>query len=392
MTSISTPTQAVMPRGPSMRLAWGLAAVSTIAGVAGLIWRFTGGHVAANYGSYVPWGLWIATYVALIGASAGAFGFAAFVFTQRRIEHYRVAVLATLVSFGAFTAGLLNVWLDLGHPMRAWKLLTDTSISSVMGIMAWFYLVYGLILLVGLVGMRKGGVPTLVERFSWVAILFAFVFAGAEGSLFGVVGAQPLWESGLTPILFLAEAALFGLGLVAVAAAVFGLLESSSARMLGTGMLIAAGLVVGIEWAEFSTGLFAGVPAKAEALRTIIWGPYWWVFWLLHLGLGLIVPALILLRRRGDVMATGLAGGLVAGMAIASKLNLIIPAIAQEDIAGLSESFSGPGLGTTYFPSPMEWLVWLGTLGLAGLIVLGGHRWMSAHFTETSPTSLQETK
>jgi molybdopterin-containing oxidoreductase family membrane subunit len=73
-------------------------------------------------------------------------------------------------------------------------------------------------------------------------------------------------------------------------------------------------------------------------------------------------------------MLTGIAGGLIAAMGLATKLNLVLPALAQEELDGLAQAFTGPGLTFTYFPSLMEWLVWLGTLGLAGLIVLVGYR------------------
>jgi Ni/Fe-hydrogenase subunit HybB-like protein len=68
--------------------------------------------------------------VALIGASAGAFGFAAVIFTLRKTEYYGLARLAMLVAFGAFAAGMTNVWLDLGHPFRFWK-LTDADLVDV---------------------------------------------------------------------------------------------------------------------------------------------------------------------------------------------------------------------------------------------------------------------
>ena len=114
-------------------LAWIIAIACAAAGAYGLYLRFTAGHAAASYGSYVPWGLWIAAYVALIGASAGAFGFAAVVFTMRKTEYYGLARLAMLVALGAFVAGMVNVWLDLGHPFRFWKLLVETSWTSIMG-------------------------------------------------------------------------------------------------------------------------------------------------------------------------------------------------------------------------------------------------------------------
>jgi protein NrfD len=374
MTAISTPRPQTGGRTPLITAAWIVTAACLVAGAIGLVLRFTLGHAGADYGSYVPWGLWIAAYVALIGASAGAFAFAALIFFRRQTEDYHIARLAMLVAFGAFAAGMLNVWLDLGHPLRAWKLMTQTSFGSIMGWMSWFYVVYGIVLVVGLFLNRKGTVHPVVERFAWVAFLFAVVFAGAEGALFGVVGARELWESGMTPVLFLAEAALFGIGLVVAAAAVFGLLDPATARRLGAVLLVLIGIMLVLEWAEFSTGLLAGTPAKAEALRTILFGPFWWVFWFFHLLLGAVVPAVLLLFRRGSVVATGVAGALIAAMGIATKLNLVLPVLAQEELEGLAEAFTGPGLVFEYFPTVMEWLVWLGTLGLAGLIVLVGAR------------------
>jgi protein NrfD len=363
-----------------MPAAWGLTTAACLAGLVGVAWRFAEGHQAANYGSYVPWGLWIAAYIAFVGASAGAFAFAALIFLQRRVEHYRLAILAMLVALGAFAAGMANVWLDLGHPFRAWKLMTDTSFGSVMGLMSWLYLIYALVLLAGLWMVRHGTVPALMERWAWVAFLFAVVFAGAEGALFGVVGAQPTWESGLTPVLFLAEAALFGLGFVAAAAALFGFLDRTAARRMGAGLLVMLAVVVVIEWSEFTTGLTASVPAKEEALRAVISGEYWWVFWFLHVGLGIVVPAAILFLGRGRAVAVGAAGGLIALMAVTAKLNLVLPALVQEDVEGLAHAFHGPGLEYGYLPSTMEWLVTIGTAGLAALIVLVGRRVLTGAF------------
>lgn len=372
MTTLSTSIPESKQQNWLQGAAWVLALIAAVVGVYGLYLRFTLGHAAANYGSYVPWGLWIAAYIALIGASAGAFAFAAMVFTLRKTSFYRLARLAMLLAFGAFAAGMMNVWLDLGHPFRFWKLLLQTSWTSIMGWMSWFYVVYGLILVIGLFITRNGVIPKFMERFSWISFLFAIAFAGAEGALLGVVGARALWESGLTPILFLVEAGLFGSGLVAVGALIFGCLNEKSARTMGTVMLIFLGLLLLLEWAEYTTALYASVPSKANAILTILTGPYWWVFWFIHLGLGVVLPALMLLFGRGNAWLTGLAGGLIAAMGLASKLNLVLPALAQEELDGLAHAFTGPGLTFTYFPSFMEWLVWIGSLGIGGLIVLVG--------------------
>lgn len=355
-------------------LAWLLALVCSAIGVYGLYLRFAEGHAAAAYGSYVPWGLWIAAYVAFVGSSAGAFALAAAIFMMRQEKYYSIARLAILVALAAFAVGMTNVWLDLGHPFRAWKLLLQTSWNSIMGWMSWFYVLYGVILLLGLVVMLRGSIPAFVQRYAFLAFIFAVIFAGAEGALFGVVGARAVWESGLTPILFLAEAALFGVGLVLATAFIFNQLSSETAHRLGTVVLFFLGLVVVLEWAEYSTGLYAAVPAKSTTLMTILTGPFWWVFWILHIGLGIVVPGLLLLVGRKNVLWTAIAGALVASMGLATKLNLIVPALAQEELEGLAHAYTGPGLTFAYFPSLMEWLVWLGTLGMGGMIVLIGYQ------------------
>lgn len=354
-------------------VAWILALAAFGVGAYGLFLRFTEGHAAASYGSYVPWGLWIAAYVTYVGASAGAFALAAIILLLGQKQYYGLARVAMLVALGAFATGMLNVVLDLGHPLRAWKLYTQTSPTSIMGWMAWFYLLYGVLMLVGLWITRRGIVPPLMQRLAAVVFLFAVAFAGAEGALFGVVGARATWESGLTPVLFLVEGALFGLGLVAAVAYIFNQLTAESARWMGRAMLVLLGVVIVLEWAEYSTGLYASVPAKSSTLLTIIAGEYWWVFWIFHIALGIIVPGLLLLFGQYRLLPTAIAGALVAAMALASKLNLVIPALAQEELDGLTHAYTGPGLSYSYFPTTMEWLVWLFTLGVGALVVLIGY-------------------
>jgi protein NrfD len=147
---------------------------------------------------------------------------------------------------------------------------------------------------------------------------------------------------------------------VAAAAAIFGKLNTAAARTLGVVMLILLAVLIVLEWAEYSTGLYASVPAKSSAMMTILTGPYWWVFWGLHLGIGVVLPGLLLLFGRGNVLLTGLAGGLIAAMGLATKLNLVLPALAQEELEGLAHAFTGPGLNFHLLPIDD------GVAGLAG--------------------------
>ncbi len=349
-----------------------LAAIGFIAGLYGLYLRVVDGHQAANYGSYIPWGLWIAGYITLVGTSAGAVAVSAVIYGLRRKDLYPVASISMIVAFVAFVAGMFLVWVDLGHAERFWMLYFETSFNSVMGWMAWFYVIYGILLLIGLWLTRKGAVPALIERFAWLVFLFAIAFAAAEGALFGVIGAQALWESAFTPILFLVEGAAFGLGAVAAACYLLGLLTTDIAKRFGTVLLILLASIALLEFADVITGLYTATPAKTEVLQLIMFGHYWWAFWIFHILLGVIFPAILLLVARGNAIVTGIAGLLIAAMGLASKLNLVIPSLAQPALEGLAESFTGPGLTLTYLPSLGEWLVLIWAVSLAVLLFLLG--------------------
>ncbi|HEX7974013.1 MAG TPA: NrfD/PsrC family molybdoenzyme membrane anchor subunit [Anaerolineales bacterium] len=360
------------------KILWGLGGIAFLVGLLGLVQRISTGHLQAGYGTYVPWGLWVGLYTLLIGMSAGSFLLASLgiSFGIKRLE--QVVRPALLVALATFVGGMLAVWLDLGHPLRAWRLYFSTGTSSVMGWMAWFYAMYLVLLLVLVwkVVWKKQPVDGVVRTLAAVGAFLAILFGGAEGALFGVVGARDFWHSGLTPILFLAEGALSGIALVTFFAALLQLVEVDVVRVLGRtvlGLLLVAAL---LEWAEISIGYYASIPAYTKSLALVLSGPFWWVFWLLHVGLGVAVPLVLLVfagRVRWSVLV---AAGLVALTALSTKLNLVITAQAVPEFEELRTAYTGPGLSFNYFPTNLEWLLGVWIVGVVALVALAGYRFL----------------
>ncbi len=85
-------------------------------------------------------------------------------------------------------------------------------------------------------------------------------------------------------------------------------------------------------------------------------------------------PLLVLLLGKASRTSVGVAGAMIAVGLFGSKLNLVIPGLAVEELQGLERAFSGPGLSFTYFPTMMEWLVLLWVISLAMIIFLAGRR------------------
>jgi molybdopterin-containing oxidoreductase family membrane subunit len=391
-------------------LAWIVAVVAFGVGLIGLYQRLTVGHAAANYGSYVPWGLWVAAYIYFIGLSAGAFLLSALVYVFQIKLLEPIGKLALFTALVTLVGAMFSIWMDLGHPLRAWKLMLNTNFSSMMGWMAWLYTSYFVLLLVelwfamradlalcagepGFKGSlckfltfgRKDTSQTAVAKdmkilrvLGMIGVPLAVAFHGGVGALFGVVGARPFWNSGLTPIMFLIGALASGSALLTFVTAIWGPERGSESHRKLVVFLgqITLGLLLFdllLEWAEYSTQLYASIPAHTESMRLILFGPYWWVFWVVHLLIGAVIPILLLVFARHSVAAVATASALIAVTFLSVRLNIVIPALAVEELDGLAHAFSGPGLNFNYFPSQMEWLFFIWTVALAGLLFLIGY-------------------
>jgi protein NrfD len=386
-----------------------LGLIGLVAGSFGLWDRLANGHTNAAYGSYVPWGLWVAQYIYFIGLSAGAFLLSTlvYVFNIKRFE--RVGKLALFTALVTLLSAMFSIWMDLGHPGRAWKLLLQTNFGSIMGWMLWFYTAYLILLAVefwlairaDLVGWsernwlarfltfgRKDVSEAAVARdrkllriLGSIGVPLAIAFHGGVGALFGVVGARPYWNSGITPIMFLVGALLSGGALITVLTALFGPglgteEHRDSVLTLGKIVLGLLALDVLLEWAEYSVIYYASIPAHYEALRLVLFGDYWWSFWLIHVVAGVVIPAILLMVARKSVPLVAVACALIAFTFISVRLNIVIPALALSEIRGLEQAFTGPGLSFDYFPTLTEWLfaIWVVSFGI--LLFLAGIRWL----------------
>lgn len=346
--------------------------VATAVGAVGLWYRLEFGKAHLAFGSYIPWGLWVGLYIYLVGVSGGAFLVAFLhhglgVASLRRPSRYAVPI--ALVTLGA---GLSLVLLDLGQMGRFWYLFTRTSATSLLGWMVWVYTVYSLVLLAMLVALARESRRAL----KWLSLIgFALVvtFGGGEGALFGVLGSKPFWNSGILPIRFLFAAFLSGMGLVAFATVLFKRWQTdaedeAATRFLRLGLLGLLALNIVVEFAEISVTLYTGIPAVVEAYRLVMFGAYWWVFWIVQLGMGLVLPVLLLASPGGGRPARlGAAGLLIAIGYAGTKQNLVLPGLAIPEFRALPEAFVHPRLTVTYFPSATEWYLAIGVIGAAAL-------------------------
>lgn len=387
-------------------LFWAIGGVLLVVGLIGWYQQFTDGLEQSNLGSVVTWGMWVGVYIYLVGLSAGAFLISAlvYVFNVKRYEAIgRIALFAAVVTL---LMALLIVWADIGHMERAWHVFAYPNFQSPMTWMLFLYTAYFLLVVTELwLVLRRdlviGGQGTgakarfyrivsfgskndseesatrdgkIVRVLGTIGVPVAVLFHGGVGALFAVVAARPGWNSGLFPILFLISALTSGAALLVVVTAVF---QEGWRRhrdtIIGLGRLVLALLVVEVIFlaSEMLVAGYGTSEGHVKPLELIISGPYWWVFWIWQLGLGIVIPIVMLASAgRRDPRWVSFAGLLIAMGFIGVRLNIVIPSMATEEIEGIANAIDSTRITTDYFPASVEWLLAAGVFGI-GLLLFG---------------------
>lgn len=360
------------------RILYVVCGVAILFGSWGVYDRLTFGHENTAYGSYVVWGLWVAMYLFFAGVAAGAFMLA----TLDLLFHVdtfkgtgRVALWTALVSLGA---ALLSIWMDLGHMERIWKVYLQGNPDSVMWQMVWGYTLFGLLLLVSLILALRNPASKLLRALMIVGLPLSLFVSGAVGALLGVNASRPFWHVGLLPVQFPVFSLASGAAALLVGLGLFGAKDDPRrARQLWVLSLLTIGLQVVklyFLWADYSQSIYGNVPMNVAAVNQILYGPYWWAFWILQLLIGSLIPIVVLIQRK-FATHNGWAGWMgvlvLIGFAVA-RANIVFPALTVPELEALTRAFGGQRLTFEYFPSAMEWALTIGVTGLAGLAFLIG--------------------
>jgi protein NrfD len=358
-----------------------LCLVALAIGAVGVVEKFATGERLAGYGSYVPWGLWVALYFHAVGIAGGAFavgaiGYLAGVPGLR--EHFRLTIW---IAATALLIGIAAIWMDLGQQWRFYRILVDPNFGSMLAFNSWMYVFF--LASLGLLFLLSFNKPTpgaLNDRSGWLvplifpALLMAIAFPSQSGAVFGVVDAKPYWTASLLPMLFLASAVTAGAAVLLLAhtfVAPDG--TPASAEPLRLLRRITIGGVIAyfvLEFAEYSVALWAPASGARASLELVLFGPFWWTFWIVHLAGALVAVVLLALGRRMPIIGTG--AFLVAVTFISARLNILVPGQAVEQLRGLAAAFTHERLSYHYVATMNEYLVAIFLSALGAAIVIAG--------------------
>ncbi|HEY9206592.1 MAG TPA: NrfD/PsrC family molybdoenzyme membrane anchor subunit [Candidatus Methanoperedens sp.] len=362
-----------------------LAIAGLVIGAYGMFVKAAQGNLAANIGSFIPWGLGVAAYAYLMGLSAGSFllSAAAYAFKIKSLENLKKPGL--IIAFSTAIPGMLLVFADIGHPFRIFTSALHLNTGSIVG---WLFLLYPiylviLIAMLWLTSDEKRSVKTLAIA----GIIVAVAFELAGGALYGVIGARTYWNPFLLPLMFLAAALLSGFALVAFASYILcsdreGTIEN--VRSLGNVILLLIALYTLLEILDIASIYYSGVPADINSINLVLFGSFAWVFWGFFVLGNVLIPAGLLAFKRNAVWSVPLASFFIGISSLSTKLNTVIPGLAVPEMTGLETAFVHQRLSFSYFPSTMEWLEFIFALSLAAFLIIIGNRMLVERKTVSS--------
>jgi molybdopterin-containing oxidoreductase family membrane subunit len=365
---------------------YGVLAGGMTVGLACFVWQWTHGLGVTGMSNTVSWGMYIITFMFLVGVSAGGLIVVAgseLIGTER---FEPLARLAVIVSGTAIAAAAVAIAPDLGRPQEAWRLLFQPHFTSPL---VWDVAVIAIYLSIAAIDLwimtRPERRPGALRRMAFVALPVAVLVHSVTAWIFGLLVARPFWNTALLAPLFVSSALVSGTALLILVAHVVDRVSDwhppervfpDLARL----MVWFVGVDAFLLFADVLTTVASREPDHLEQLRVLLFGRLAWVFWSEVL-LGVVVPFAVFSSRRLRTSRGWLAAA--SGLALLGvffkRVNILLSAMFQP-LVGLQPGIPGgrPGQPFTpdqvYFPTWVEWGVLIGIASFVGLLITIGVR------------------
>jgi len=314
------------------------------------------------------WSWYIAWYLFLAGAGAGAYLAGAI---AGYLNHKYTLASKIGVALGAplVVIGTLFLVLDLGHPERFLLVFSSpTSMITVGSTIISVFMILGLIHLGFWIWPFKllEKRPAARKALGLLGVIFAVGTAVYTGILLGVVNATPFWNNAILPLLFLVSATSTGAGAVVVGLAVYHekrtgeeqqhILESIKALGKFDAILVALELIVLFFYMAVTSTVN---PLSSEAVQLLTSGALAPLFWGGLIAAGLLVP--LVLETSGIIREKAIASGtLVLSAAISGILVLLGGLVLRYSVLAAGISAGSPVYSPgqeLFFPSyPPQWV------------------------------------
>lgn len=328
----------------------------------------------------VPWNIIIAGYVFLALTASGLCLTANF-FELLKIQRFQLLQKrAHFLAISFLVPSLAMLAMDLGQFSRVHHFILHPGFTSPLWWMGTVYGIYLVLLMLEFLAIHNGRAK-MAFVFSVITLIVAVVATSILGGIFSVILDRTLWFGSGTPVWFVFSSVISGIAaMISVTVLTYFLngrpmgedLEQAL-RELGTILTVLLG--IGLVFTVWR--LIASVYAKVPDAFFVVSSPYSFQFWVLFLGIGIVIPFLLLLTRtRRKPGWIELAGFLVLiGMYMDKHIFVIAGQLRQ----------SIDGSIAAYTSTPSEWGLIAGTIAATALIYMVGERYLSLDRTVVHP-------
>lgn len=330
----------------------------------------------------IPWGQLITLSIYFIGLSAGAIVVSGLSYVLGREEYKPIGRLAIFLGLLIFIGAMVCILVDLGRLEKFWRLFMYgylNNMTSVFSLNTIWYGGYILLMLVYL-WLAIENKTKLAMIIGTIDVLWAIAVHSFTGEIFGLVGAREILHSSIKPFEFIAAALTSGTALliiVVVAAFKFSHRNIDKKVILSLGKLLSMIIIVLFIMVFFDQLTHIYVPQREGAVF-LFTGPYWWLFWVFQIGMGILIPLIILFHPKANKSIKGVvvaSTSVVIGV-LGERAALVIPSLAQ-----VQQIYPGNIEGIWGTPVAFPITFWetalsLGIIGLMGLLFVLGLKYL----------------
>ena len=388
--------------GKGINVGIAVAAVVTIAGI--VLWgvQLSGGLAQTGMRNFDSWGLYITSFMFFVGLSAGgliissvprAFGLKGF---------GGISKVAVWTSICCTVLAIGFVVIDLGQPLRLWELFAYSNLGSPLMwdiVVLATYLILSIVYLWATVRVENGkGSERALRVISVIALVTAVLVHSVTAWIFGLQQAHEFWHTALLAPWFVSSALVCGVALVLIV--IIGLrragyMELAQENVVKMVKLLGAFVCVDLYFfaCDLLTSAFPG-GSGAEVVDMLVTGPLAPFFWVEVIGCAIAAIIAFVPRLRTNPLIV--VGALLAIIGIFCKrVQLLVGGfqmpnidyagpMTQYSVVDWSSGMAGAYQGMVYWPTPLEFGIVLGVVGLGALLLLLGFKYLPLKPNENS--------
>ncbi|MGD8421796.1 MAG: polysulfide reductase NrfD, partial [Gammaproteobacteria bacterium] len=298
--------------------------IVVLAGFAAAHQMDTEGHHITGMTNQVVWGLPHVFAIFLIIAASGALNVASISSVFGKQAYKPLARFSAVLAITLLIGGLAILMLDLGRPDRLIVAMTHYNFKSIFAWNIFLYIGFMVVVAVYLWLMMERRMQPYSKRAGILAMIWRLILTTGTGSIFGFLVAREAYDTAVLAPMFVILS--FSIGL-AVLALLLMLCFRLDGRDIDDALIGRLGRLLGIFVAAVFyfvlvyhlTKLYGTQYHGFERFILLDGGIYSWLFWCGQIGIGTLLPLLLVYRRRwqgsGKMLAVACAAVIAGGFA-----------------------------------------------------------------------------